>query len=119
VLTGYSLAELPEALEAAPGVLVDSGDAPRKEAAARAVDAVTAGLTAALAGAGWHVEAPPGEPVRCRRGDDALVPWDVVRQVQAGKLPAGDWRARAAALGIAGVRLHEAAAAPEAAAPAA
>jgi hypothetical protein len=55
-------------------------------------------------------------PVLCRRGEDALVPWQIVGQLQDGTLPAPGWRARAAALGIADVCLHEATPAPEPAA---
>ena len=117
VLSGYSLAELPEALAAAPGVLIDSGAAKPKDASAHAIEALAAGLTVALAGAGWHVEAPPGRPVLCRRGEEAIVPREIVAQLQDGALPAADWRTRAAALGIADVRLRKAA--PEPATPAA
>ena len=66
------------------------------------------GLLVALHERGWSVEAPPAEPVLCRRGDDAVPPHAVVHELREGRLSGEAWRERAAALGIAGVALRAA-----------
>jgi heat shock protein HtpX len=67
------------------------------------------GLLVALHETGWSVEAPPAEPVLCRRGDDHLAPHVVVDQLRDGRLSGAEWRARAEALGIDSLRLLPAA----------
>jgi hypothetical protein len=80
---------------------------------------LVAGLTAALADAGWRVEAPPGEPVTCHRGDERVGPSEVLEALETGDLAAPDWRARTEALGLASLPLGSADAAAEPASPAA
>jgi Zn-dependent protease with chaperone function len=63
------------------------------------------GLLVALHETGWSVEAPPAEPVLCRRGSDRLAPHVVVDQLRDGRLSGAEWRDRARALGIDGLRL--------------
>ncbi len=67
------------------------------------------GLLVALHETGWSVEAPPAEPVQCRRGADHLAPHVVVDQLRDGRLSGAEWRARAEALGIDSLRLLPAA----------
>jgi Zn-dependent protease with chaperone function len=68
------------------------------------------GLLVALHEHGWSVEAPPAEPVLCRRGDDAVPPHAVVHELREGRLTAAAWRERAHALGIADLALRAASA---------
>jgi heat shock protein HtpX len=63
------------------------------------------GLLVALHETGWSVEAPPAEPVLCRRGTDHVAPHVIVDQLRNGRLSGAEWRARAEALGIASLRL--------------
>jgi heat shock protein HtpX len=63
------------------------------------------GLLVALHETGWSVEAPPAEPVLCRRGTDHLAPHVVVDMLRDGRLTGTEWRSRAEALGIASLRL--------------
>jgi len=63
------------------------------------------GLLVALHATGWSVEAPPAEPVVCRRGTDHVAPHVIVDQLRDGRLSAAEWRARASALGIDTLRL--------------
>jgi Zn-dependent protease with chaperone function len=64
------------------------------------------GLLVALHEGGWAVEAPPAEPVLCRRGDDRVAPHVVVDQLRDGRLSGAEWRAGALALGIGGFALR-------------
>jgi len=66
---------------------------------------ISDGLLVALHEHGWSVEAPPAEPVLCRRGDDRVPPHAVVHDLREGRLSGGAWRERAQHLGIAGLRL--------------
>jgi heat shock protein HtpX len=75
-------------------------------ATAAAAAVLGAGLTVALAAAGWAVEAAPAEPVTCRRGDDRLAPHMIVNELREGTRPAADWRAEAERLGIADLALN-------------
>ena len=59
------------------------------------------GLLVALHEHGWSVEAPPAEPVVCRRGEDTVPPHAVVYELRDGRLSGAAWRERALALGIA------------------
>jgi heat shock protein HtpX len=68
------------------------------------------GLLVALHEHGWSVEAPPAEPVVCRRGDDTVPPHAVVFELREGRLSAAAWRERAQALGIEGLALRAASA---------
>jgi heat shock protein HtpX len=68
------------------------------------------GLLVALHEQGWSVEAPPAEPVVCRRGEDEVPPHAVVHELREGRLSAEAWRERAHALGIAGLALRAASA---------
>jgi heat shock protein HtpX len=64
------------------------------------------GLLVALHERGWSVEAPPAEPVICRRGDESVPPHAVVHELREGRLTAAAWRERAHALGIADLALR-------------
>jgi heat shock protein HtpX len=64
------------------------------------------GLLVALHETGWAVEAPPAEPVLCRRGDDRVAPHVIVDMLRDGRMTAAEWRERAAALGIADLALR-------------
>jgi Zn-dependent protease with chaperone function len=64
------------------------------------------GLLVALSEHGWSVEAPPAEPVVCRRGADAVPPHAVVHELREGRLTGTAWRDRADALGIARLALR-------------
>jgi heat shock protein HtpX len=66
---------------------------------------ISDGLLVALHEQGWSVEAPPAEPVLCRRGDDRVPPHAVVHELREGRLSAGAWRERAQQLGIDGLPL--------------
>jgi heat shock protein HtpX len=62
-------------------------------------------LLVALHENGWAVEAPPAEPVMCRRGDSRVAPHAVVHDLREGRLTGEQWRDRAADLGIARLAL--------------
>ena len=64
------------------------------------------GLLVALHEHGWSVEAPPAEPVVCRRGEDTVPPHAVVYELRDGRLSGAAWRERALALGIASLTLR-------------
>ena len=64
------------------------------------------GLLVALHEHGWAVEAPPAEPVLCRRGDARVAPHAVVHELGEGRLSGEEWRDRAAELGISEVSLR-------------
>jgi Zn-dependent protease with chaperone function len=64
------------------------------------------GLLVALEDDGWSVEAPPAEPVICRRGADRLAPHVVVDELRDGSLSGEAWHERASALGISELSLH-------------
>jgi heat shock protein HtpX len=64
------------------------------------------GMLTALHERGWSVEAPPGQPLLCRRGDDVLAPHVIVDDLRHDRLEADAWRRRAAELGIAELPLE-------------
>jgi hypothetical protein len=64
------------------------------------------GLLVALHAHGCSVEAPPAEPVICRRGTDRIPPHLVVHELREGTLTGAEWRERAHALGIADLALR-------------
>jgi len=64
------------------------------------------GLLVALHEHGWSVEAPPAEPVVCRRGADTVPAHAVVYELRDGRLSGAAWRERALALGIASLSLR-------------
>jgi len=66
---------------------------------------ISDGLLVALHEEGWSVEAPPAEPVLCRRGDDEIPPHAVVHELREGRLSPGAWREQAQQLGIAALPL--------------
>jgi Zn-dependent protease with chaperone function len=71
---------------------------------------ISDGLLVALHDDGWSVDAPPAEPVQCRRGDATIPPHAVVHDLREGRLTAQEWRRRADELGIARIGLQMAAA---------
>lgn len=64
------------------------------------------GLLVSLHDTGWSVEAPPAEPVLCRRGDDTVAPHVVVHELRDGHLTGDEWRSRAETLGVASLQLY-------------
>lgn len=64
------------------------------------------GMLAALHERGWSVDALPGQPLLCRRGDDVLAPHAIVDDLRHERLEPDDWRQRAAELRIADVLLE-------------
>ena len=62
---------------------------------------LAAALGDTLAEAGWSVESLPGEPYRLRRGGDTVEPLTEVESLVEGRASPEDWRARAAAWGVA------------------
>jgi Zn-dependent protease with chaperone function len=68
------------------------------------------GLLVALHEDGWSVEAPPAEPVICRRGEDSVPPHAVVYELREGRLSGEAWRERAHTLGISALALRASAA---------
>ena len=94
VLDGVTLASLPEAVERIPdtaNTLRGPDDDP--QAAMLGVAGVLGdGVLLALHRAGWTVEAPPGQPVWARRGDDVILPHAAVHKLWAEELSAAEWR---------------------------
>jgi heat shock protein HtpX len=64
------------------------------------------GLLVVLHDHGWAVEAPPAEPVICRRGDERVAPHAVVHELREDRLTGGAWRENAQDLGIAELSLR-------------
>ncbi|MDX6691615.1 MAG: hypothetical protein QOG15_3072 [Solirubrobacteraceae bacterium] len=64
-------------------------------------------VVAALRRAGWSIEAAPGDPLICRRGNDIVKPYQDLEQA-AGDGTAATWSERCAALGIGGLALARA-----------
>ncbi len=64
-----------------------------------------AALGLALVASGWTVESLPGAPPVLHRGTDRVEPFGVVEELADGKLTEQSWQERAAALGIANLRL--------------
>jgi heat shock protein HtpX len=64
------------------------------------------GLLVALHETGWAVEAPPAEPVLCRRGEDRVAPHVVVDKLRDGRMTGAEWREQAEALGIDSISLR-------------
>jgi len=86
------------------GEIIDS-----EQRIGRAVQLMTAGLGAALIGAGWQIETAPGEPLVLVRGDERLDPRkSIVRLVEEPE-SYKEWRALCERLGIAHLSLagHE------------
>lgn len=69
---------------------------------------ISDGLLVALHENGWSVEAPPAEPVLCRRGEHRIPPHAVVHDLREGRLTAQAWRERAQDLGITEISLRDA-----------
>ncbi|MBI5103684.1 MAG: M48 family metallopeptidase [Solirubrobacterales bacterium] len=79
----------------------EDGEAPPEGALeAHAFHLVAGGVVAALHRAGWQVEALPGEPVTCRRGEHAIAPFADLGPVARGDRPAGDWREAVGGAGV-------------------
>jgi hypothetical protein len=111
LLAGRTAGELPGAvreLDALAARLheLDPELPPGSDASELALSVLTAGLLCALVDAGWVVEAAPGDPVSCVRGDDErVIPAAVGGQLRDGTLAASVWEERASRLGIAGLAL--------------
>jgi hypothetical protein len=58
-------------------------------------------LSAALARQGWAIEAPPGDTVYARKGEQCVKPFEIIAQLGNGELDAEAWRLQCAAAGIA------------------
>jgi Zn-dependent protease with chaperone function len=59
-----------------------------------------AALASTLAGAGWEVQALPGVPVECRRGETGIAPFSTLDHLTDGTLSAAAWQAQCAAAEI-------------------
>jgi heat shock protein HtpX len=81
-------------------------DLPPEAAPEFAATLLAEALLAALADAGWTVDAPLAEPVTACRGDERLNPYEVVAKLREDKAAAVGWRERAATLGIADLPLR-------------
>ncbi len=94
VLDGVTLASLPDAVERIPDTanrLRAPEDDP--QAAMEGVAGVLGdGVLLALHHAGWTVEAPPGQPVWARLGDEVILPHAAVHKLWAEELSAAEWR---------------------------
>jgi hypothetical protein len=86
-------------------------DLPVEHARDFAAALIANGLLVALEDSGWSVEAPPAEPVICRRGESRVAPHVVVDELRDGSLSADAWHERAAELNISGLALQATAAA--------
>lgn len=59
-----------------------------------------AAVTLALERAGWTIEALPGAAVTARMDGEAILPFELVRQLVSGSMSDDQWRAEAARLGV-------------------
>jgi heat shock protein HtpX len=95
---GAAIRDAPDALrdpeQAAARVRQVDGEVPAEAAPGVALATVAAATALALADRGWRIEALPGEPVLCRRGDAVLAPFADVEEVAGGRLDAAGWRER-------------------------
>jgi Zn-dependent protease with chaperone function len=96
VLAGHTVAEIPRLLPPA------TWDASSRRSRSLTIGA---GLAVALVGTGWTVEALPGAAFVLRRGADTVEPFSTMAELLEGKLTEQGWQERAAALGIANLRL--------------
>ena len=69
-------------------------DMPMEAARGLAVATPAAATALALLDRGWELEALPGEPAICRRGDEQREPFGDAEAVADGKLDAAAWRER-------------------------
>ncbi|MDX6669478.1 MAG: hypothetical protein QOK04_2858 [Solirubrobacteraceae bacterium] len=101
VVRGQTIASLPGAA-ANPGAIARQafGSGVGSDTHALVLGTLGAALAVALARQGWRVEAPFAEPVVCRRGEDSVVPFEVVERLASGDLTADAWRETCASLGI-------------------
>ena len=67
---------------------------PPEAARGLSVATVAAATMLALADRGWRIEALPGEPAICRRGDEVRTPFGDAEALAEGKLDAAAWRER-------------------------
>jgi heat shock protein HtpX len=71
----------------------------------RGLQLLTSAIAMALIPAGWTAQSALGDEIVLTREGEELRPFSAIKAVAEGKKAAADWRARAAALGIADVRL--------------
>ena len=102
--------------------LVSGGEEPAPEHAGRASWVVAVALTTVLRDRGWTLRALPGERVVLERGDDAVRPFTLMRDLDTEVLAPADWLALCLRHGLAdldlGVTLGHKGAPGAAAAPA-
>ncbi len=106
LLAGATLGNLPEWAAAAAG-LGARLPRPASKVAVRDDQLVVAGVRllamaagVALAAQGWEVESLPGEPVTFRRGEQALVPFQIVSRLATGRMEAAAWYGQMHELGL-------------------
>jgi heat shock protein HtpX len=93
---GLTIARAPEALgdmDTTVGRLRRlHDDMPAEAGPGVAVGTVAAATVLALTRRGWQLEALPGEPALCRRGDDVRAPFGDAESVTEGELDPAQWR---------------------------
>jgi hypothetical protein len=114
---GATVGDVPEALADVGGTAsrLRGGDEEVHPDVARdlAIATPAAATVLALLGAGWRLEALPGEAAVCRRGDEERVPYADVHALVAGELDAATWRSRYAEVADAPIMGAAAARTPE------
>jgi Zn-dependent protease with chaperone function len=83
-----------------------SAEANFDEARATAAGVIASAIIAALADEGFTLESLPGEPVRCRRGEHTLEPFNAIGAAIDGKLTPEEWQAQCEAAGVADVSIQ-------------
>jgi Zn-dependent protease with chaperone function len=111
-VTAGTLADAVGRLPETAARLTEAGQ-PAEDAAEIVAATLADGLLVALAEDGWEVVAAVGDPVAARRGDEVVMPRQLVAQLRAGELDAASWRERAQGLGIAELPLGEQARTPQ------
>jgi hypothetical protein len=95
-LTGQTVADIPQ--------LVPPSTRPEDKRRSES-ETIGAALTVALVGTGWTLESLPGAAPVLHRGADRVEPFRVVEDLVKGTLTDQAWQERAAAMGIATLRL--------------
>lgn len=89
-----TLVQLAELTQDLLGLAKQLGSVPTdfEKAAEGAAELLAAAVSVALSAAGWRVESLPGEEVTARRGDGAIQPLAVIRQLVTGRIRREEWQ---------------------------